>query len=297
MALAVHVMPEDFSNKNSYDADAWKAAVDKAAARAKSEGATLAGFQVFLSGPIGYNRIADESALRFFRRQDRRVVVHSPYIPNFMHADPSRRAGARKYFAGLLNTCRGIRAEGLVIHLKDAPAGEIAEAMREILALARRARRSRPELVPARKGARRRPECAIFLETEASARVHRFSELRELRELLLALPDGVGICIDTAHLHAQGYDIGEVGAAWIRDTEGLLATLPRRVPLLLHFNDNMVALGAHRDQHAAIGQGEIWKDPSGAREWVDWARRSDALTVLERKPDLLPADYEWLRSI
>jgi endonuclease IV len=297
MALAVHVMPDNFSNKKIYDASAWRAAVDAAAAQAASEAVPLSGFQVFLSGPVGYNRIADESALRYFRRQRHRVVVHSPYIPNFMHDDPPRRAGARKYFAGLLHACRGIRAEGLVIHLKDAPAAEIAAAMREILALARRPRRSQPELEPARAGAPRRSECVIFLETEASARVHRFSELQELRELLLALPDGVGICIDTAHLHAQGYDIGETGEAWIRDTEALLATLPRRVPLLLHFNDNMVALGAHRDQHAAIGRGEIWKDPSRARAWVDWARRSGALVVLERKPELLPADYEWFRSI
>jgi deoxyribonuclease-4 len=66
----------------------------------------------------------------------------------------------------------------------------------------------------------------------------------------------VGLCLDTCHLLAAGYDI--------RTGNGLdaaLADLDRWCGMdrleLLHLNDSMTPLGSNRDRHANIGEGEL----------------------------------------
>jgi deoxyribonuclease-4 len=82
-----------------------------------------------------------------------------------------------------------------------------------------------------------------------------FDELADLVDLL----DGdsrVGICLDSCHLLASGFDI--------RTEEALNAVIEEfdaKVGLdrlkCLHLNDSMIPLGGNRDRHAPLGEGEI----------------------------------------
>lgn len=307
--LAVHVMPESFTKKSreAIPAGEWEAAVESAVSSARDAGVALEGFQIFLAGPVAYNRILAEDGVAAMRMQPLRVVVHSPYMPNFMHEDSKIRKSSRKFLGGLLHSCMRMRAEGLVLHLKDVPAVEIAEGCREILEHAAiSALLKIPQIIPERRRIRlgetlpRRPSCALFLETEASSRVHGYASRESLRDLLRALGSmvgRVGICVDTAHLHSQGVNIGDgvVGRKLSEDISDLLDIQSLRCPFLLHFNDNQVPIGKFRDQHAAIAQGEIWRDdPDAAKCWLDLAQKQSALVVLERRPNLLHDDYKFL---
>lgn len=86
-----------------------------------------------------------------------------------------------------------------------------------------------------------------------------FDELAALRAALpAALRGRVAVCLDTAHLHAAGYDVAG-------DVEGVWAAFDRRVGLqhlkCLHLNDSRAAFGSRLDRHAWIGEGRIGPEP------------------------------------
>ncbi|MCC9077322.1 deoxyribonuclease IV [Litorilinea aerophila] len=108
---------------------------------------------------------------------------------------------------------------------------------------------------------RETPECADTLTLlelmagQGSTLGKSFAELRAIMELL-AEPGRVGICVDTCHAFAAGYDL--------RTPEGyeaMLAEMEQEVGLdalkCWHFNDSKGKLGSHVDRHTHIGEGEI----------------------------------------
>jgi deoxyribonuclease-4 len=66
--------------------------------------------------------------------------------------------------------------------------------------------------------------------------------------------DRVGVCVDTAHIFAAGYDI-------VNDYDGVWAhfddVLGRHRLRMMHLNDSKVPLGSRRDRHELIGEGAI----------------------------------------
>jgi apurinic endonuclease APN1 len=83
------------------------------------------------------------------------------------------------------------------------------------------------------------------------------SRFEELRAILDGVPDlPIGVCIDTAHAHAAGYDI--CSEAGLTQT---IAALDRIIGLdrvaLIHVNDSKTPFGSRVDRHAHIGLGTI----------------------------------------
>jgi deoxyribonuclease-4 len=66
--------------------------------------------------------------------------------------------------------------------------------------------------------------------------------------------DRVGVCLDTCHVFQAGYDL-------VNDLDGVLTAFDQTIGLdrlrFVHLNDSMFPLGAHKDRHAAIGNGFI----------------------------------------
>lgn len=80
-----------------------------------------------------------------------------------------------------------------------------------------------------------------------------FEELKEIRDRM-EHPEKIGVCLDTCHVFAAGYDI-------VNDLDGVLETFDKVLGLKLlraiHLNDSMMPFGSHKDRHATIGDGEI----------------------------------------
>ena len=81
----------------------------------------------------------------------------------------------------------------------------------------------------------------------------RFEDLKEIRENA-AHPERIGICLDTCHIFAAGYDV-------IHDLDGVLKEFDRVLGLenlrAVHLNDSSMPFGSHKDRHAVLGGGEI----------------------------------------
>ncbi len=80
-----------------------------------------------------------------------------------------------------------------------------------------------------------------------------FEELKAIRDGVRH-PERIGICLDTCHVFAAGYDI-------VNDLDGVLEEFDRVLGLELlrtvHLNDSMMPFGSRKDRHAVIGGGKI----------------------------------------
>ena len=129
----------------------------------------------------------------------------------------------------------------------------------------------------------REQSTTVLLETMAGKGTEiggRFSELRDVIDRC-KLPEKLGVCLDTCHVHDAGYDI-------VSHFEDVLAEFDRVLGLsrlrAIHLNDSKNPLGARKDRHECIGRGELGLE---ALECVlHFAAARDLPVVLETPNDL-----------
>jgi deoxyribonuclease-4 len=179
----------------------------------------------------------------------RAVVAHDSYLINLASPDAALRAKSMAAFTAELRRCRALGIPWVVSH----PGNYIDE---RATGLERNARGYADclALVPGDVG--------VLIEGTAGAGTALGSTFEELRALRDALPaaarDRVAFCLDTAHLHAAGYDVaGGLDEVWERFDREI------GLPLLkcLHLNDSKGAPGSHLDRHQWIGEGAIGPEP------------------------------------
>ena len=197
------------------------------------------------------------------------VVIHAVYLINTTSVD---REIKKKSIASLTHALRvgdGIGADGVVLHagsIKDKPKGPSMKRAAKAIAAA----------LADSDG------CPVLLENTAGTQGPLGRDFEELARLLELL-DGderVGICLDCCHLFASGYDIrdAERVAAVVDEFDELVGLERLRC---LHVNDSKVPLGANRDLHAPVGEGEIGE--RGIAAFVS-EPRFDALPTLLETP-------------
>ena len=96
----------------------------------------------------------------------------------------------------------------------------------------------------------------VLLETmsgKGSEIGYRFEELAEIIAGV-ELKDKIGVCMDTCHVFAAGYDI-------VNNLDGVMAKFDDIIGLerlkAVHLNDSLMPFASHKDRHAKIGEGEI----------------------------------------
>jgi len=124
--------------------------------------------------------------------------------------------------------------------------------------------------------------CALHLEDTAGAGGTLGRSFEELASLIEQAGGGkrLGVCLDSCHLLASGYDI--------RTAAGLEASLERCDALVgldrlgsLHLNDSQTPLGSNRDRHANLGDGELGEE--GCMAFLS-EPRFDGLPVVMETP-------------
>jgi deoxyribonuclease-4 len=73
-------------------------------------------------------------------------------------------------------------------------------------------------------------------------------------------PERLGVCLDTAHFFAAGYDI-RTPQGWNAAIKEVVSLVGVKNILAFHLNDSKTELGSRVDRHAHIGQGKIGKEP------------------------------------
>lgn len=252
--------------------------VDRAFSRAREKGCDA--FQIFSSNPRGWssNPIPGESAQRFLAQQRQSglspVVDHMPYLPNLASAKEEVYAKSLLALARELERCQALGIPYLVTHL-----GSHLGAGPE-LGLAK--------IVSALKAAFSQAEskAVLLLENSAGTKNSMGSTFSDIAAILESLPEEqsrLGVCLDTCHLHAAGYDL--------RTSRALQATLDQfqdciglEKLMLIHLNDCRGGLGSHLDRHEHIGLGQIGEE--GFRAILVHPKLRNLAMILETPVDV-----------
>ena len=173
------------------------------------------------------------------------VLIHAVYLLNCASEDPDIRAKSLHSLTHSLRVGQAIGASGVVLHPGSAKTGDVGEAIA----------RAGDTIAQALAGSE---GCELHLEDTAGAGGTLGRSFDELAGLLDAAggDERLGVCLDSCHLLASGYDI--------RTSEGVSSVLRECTRKLgrgrirsLHLNDSQTPLGSNRDRHANIGAGEL----------------------------------------
>jgi deoxyribonuclease IV len=173
------------------------------------------------------------------------VLIHAVYLLNCASDDPEIRAKSLRSLTHSLRVGHAIGASGVVLHPGSAKTGHVGEAIA-------RAGKTIAEALKESEG------CELHLENTAGTGGTLGRSFEELAALLEASGGGerLGVCLDSCHLLASGYDIRT-----IKGMSSMLSEATRKLGRgkirSLHLNDSQTPLGSNRDRHANLGAGEL----------------------------------------
>jgi deoxyribonuclease IV len=177
------------------------------------------------------------------------TAVHDSYLINLASPDEVLRARSLASFRAELERCERLGITCVVTHPGNATDGDTASG------IARNAEAAEEALEATHS-------VQVLLETTAGAgRVlgASFEELALLIErIAAALQPRVGVCFDTCHAWAAGYDLSGAYDDVMRRFDDALGLDRLR---LFHLNDSVGGLGSRRDRHAHIGEGALGEEP------------------------------------
>lgn len=197
------------------------------------------------------------------------LVAHAPYTMNLCAAKEDIRNFSREMIADDLRRMEYTPGNYYNFH-PGSHVGQGAEAGIEMIADALNAVLTKEQTT------------TVLLETMAGKGSEVGRSFEELREIIdrVKFKEKLGVCFDTCHVWDAGYDV-------VNDLDGVLTEFDKVIGLdrlcAVHFNDSMNVMGAHKDRHQKIGEGNIG---------LEAMKRITLHPVLSGKPFILETPNE-----
>jgi len=219
--------------------------------RAKAMGADAIQVHPTPPGFWGSPKLDENRIATFKEAADRHghppFYFHAVYLINLAGDDPTLRQRSESTLAGYLKAADDLGVDGVIFHTGSHKGGgfearlpQITEHLRHVL------ERADP------KTAR------LLIENNAGLGGCVGARFEEIQQMLGALDDDprVGVCFDTCHAFASGYD-ERTTADVTRTVDELDRVIGLKRVDVIHCNDSITGLGSNRDRHANIGAGQI----------------------------------------
>ena len=229
----------------------------------------LKAVQIFTGNPSAWRSApVDPQATAFFRRSlealdVRPAMSHAMYLINLASPNPNFMKKSRAALAAELVRAESYGCQYVVTHVLSTAAGS----------------------------------ATCLLETSAGGGAYVGAKFDDLAQILTRLPQHaarLGVCFDTAHAYASGYDDG--GADGMRATlDQLTAIIPAQRIRACHCNDTTVTLGGKADRHVNIGQGNIGLE--GFRALLQYEPLAHCAFVLETPGEEMLEGLENLTTL
>ena len=173
------------------------------------------------------------------------AVIHTPYLVNLASDDPKITAGSLHLVQHDLTFAALGGVRYVNTHLGSYGTRPRADGFASVVAALGTALEDIA------------PDVYLVLENSAGAGQLCGGTMEELGELMRAVDHPrLGVCIDTAHAWAAGYDINSQAGV-----DRFVDLIAREISLerlhVFHFNDTQIPLGGHRDRHWHIGDGNV----------------------------------------
>jgi len=171
------------------------------------------------------------------------LIAHAPYTLNPCAADPHVREFAHMVVAEDLANLEYLPGVLYNFH----PGNHVGQGVERGI-----------ELIAQLLNETLRPDqnTLVLLETMSGKGTEVGSTFEEIAAILdrVKLQEKMGVCLDTCHIYAAGYDI-------VNDLEEVLEAFDKIIGLsrlkAIHLNDSLHPLASRKDRHANIGQGTI----------------------------------------
>lgn len=225
--------------------------VDKAFARGKSVGLEV--MQIFTKNNNQWEGkpFDVETIDRYFQERDRTgidlVFAHDSYLINLCATNPDTLQRSRRAMLDELQRCDHLDIPYLVAH----PGSHLGEG--ETKGLKKIAQSLNDVFRKIPKG-----KAMLLLENTAGQGTnlgHRFEHLAEIIDQVKE-PERVGVCFDTCHAYAAGYDLS-TSAGCKKVFKELDQTVGLDRLKVFHLNDSKKAMGSRVDRHDHIGKGTL----------------------------------------
>ena len=261
--------------------------IDKAVDNAIERECTA--FQIFTRSPRSWHsKRLDDADVKTYKKKldDSKIdrfatVAHMPYLPNLATPNPDAYSKSVDTFQKEVERCDQLGIPYLVTHLgSHLGTGEENGIKRLVKAL--------------EKAAEVKNDVMILLENTAGQKNSVGSDFKQLAEIFFQLKPAkrFGICLDTCHTFAAGYDLRTKVA--VKET---LHKFDEAVGFeylkILHLNDSKGKLGSQVDRHYHIGLGGIGKE--GLGEVVKFMNNKKIPIILETPIDDIRDDFENIR--
>ncbi len=202
-----------------------------------------------------------------------KLVVHDSYLINLASPKPDILEKSIPAFTDELQRCDTLGVPHLVTHPGahtgsgvDAGIARFAQSLNEIF-----------DAMPDSK-------TLTLLETTAGQGTSLGRSFEEIAAIIDLVEDKarVGVCLDTCHIFAAGYDYRtpELYATTMSQFDAIIGLDRLKV---IHLNDSRNPLGSNKDRHDHIGNGEIGLD--GFRQFVNDSRLDGLPGILETEKD------------
>jgi deoxyribonuclease-4 len=247
--------------------------------------------QIFTRNQLRWSAPAlrEEEIARFVRLRPeiKAVLAHASYLINLASPEEAIHLKSIEALTEEMRRCCILEIPVLILHPGSHRERGVQWGIRRFVKGARRALAANPG-----RGVR------LALETTAgggSTLGGSFEQLRDLLGALEAAAVPTGVCFDTCHVFAAGYELRNrrgYRATW----QGFDQVIGRKHLVALHLNDSRGELGSTRDRHEHIGRGRI--GVSGFRQFVRDPDLAELPGILEtpKGPDMRE-DVENLRLL
>jgi deoxyribonuclease-4 len=267
-------------------------------------------FQIFTRNPRGWaaKPLVDEDVLKFQAKlakspiSPEAVIAHMPYLPNLATPDGELYKKSIDTLAGEVQRCSTLGIPSLVIHLGSHLGKGTEAGISQLVKACNYAfdnygkNTSSHESQSKQKTKKKNVPVRILLENMAGQKNSIGSRFEEIRLLLDELkPKGsFGVCLDTCHTFASGYDLRKE-----KDVEKMLDQLDSTVGLkelkALHLNDSKGDLNSKIDRHEHIGLGKIGK--AGFAALLQHKSLRNLPMIMETPVDKQRSDAENLKAV
>ncbi len=261
--------------------------IDKAVDNAIERECTA--FQIFTRSPRSWHaKKLDDTDVKTYKKKldDSKIdrfatVAHMPYLPNLATPNPDAYSKSVNTFQKEVERCSQLGIPYLVTHLgSHLGTGEENGIKRLVKAL--------------EKAAEVKSDVMILLENTAGQKNSVGSDFKQLAEIFFQLKPAkrFGICFDTCHTFAAGYNLRTKVA--VKET---LHKFDEAVGFeylkILHLNDSKGKLRSQVDRHYHIGLGGIGKE--GLGEVIKFMNNKKIPIILETPIDDIRDDFENIR--
>ncbi len=177
------------------------------------------------------------------------VIAHAAYLINLGSSNPETVSKSAEALANELKRCDQLGIPYLVLHPGSAGDAPEEQALQQVAQQLNAVFKATPG------------NTTILLETMAGQGTNLCHRLEQIAAIYQAsnYKDRLGVCLDTCHVFAAGYDLRTPQAyqAFWKQFDTILGFDLLKV---IHINDSKKALGSRADRHEHIGKGAIGLD-------------------------------------